>query len=157
MRRNHFEVYGDGRASITIRSTGDTGESLASFEIRVPPERVKQALDRAVRAGLGDFENRAVEAELRAAGRFPRLPTDLGFVVLTLNLETYRRPGNALQGPYVHTIVATEPRVMASALPDIHEFQALASLTEFLDECHRTATMSKKAGPGTRQPPASTP
>jgi len=130
---------------------------LAGYEIHVPPERVEEVLDRAVRAGLGDFDNRATEAELRAAGRFPHLPTDLGFVVLTLHLETYQRPGGAVRGPYVHTIVATEPRAIARALPEIHEYQALSSLTDFLDECHRTASASTKTGPDTRQRPASTP
>jgi len=157
MRRNGFEVFGDGRVIVTIRNAGGAGEVLASYETRVPPERVEEVLDRAVGAGLGDFDNRATVAELRAAGRFPQLPTDLGSVALTLHLETYQRPGSARRGPYVHKIVATEPRAIARALPEIHEYQALASLMEFLDECHRAAAASAKAGPDTRQPPASAP
>jgi len=157
MRRNCFEVFGDGRVIVTIRNAGGAGEVLGGYETHVPPERVEEVLDRAVRAGLGDFDNRATVADLRAAGRFPKLPTDLGFVVLTLHLETYQRPGGARRRPYTHTIAATEPRAMASALPEIHEYEALASLTEFLDECHRTAAASAKAGPDTRQSPTSTP
>lgn len=157
MQKIQFEVFGEGRVIVTIRNAGGAGEVLARDEIRVAPERIEQTLDRAIRAGIGDFDNKAVEAEIHAAGRFPRLPTDLGSVALTLLLETYQRTGEAAQLPYVHSIVVTEPRAMAKALPDVHEYQALASLVEFLDECYRTATVSKKTGPGTRQPPASTP
>lgn len=140
MERIQFEVFGDGRVVVTIRNAGGAGEVLARHETRVLPERVEEVLDRAVGAGLGDFDNRATEAELRATGRFPQLPTDLGSVALTLRFESYRRGGEAPRAPYAHSIIATDPRVMASALPDIPEYQALAAVGLFLDDCFRTAT-----------------
>ena len=139
MRRARFEVFGDGRVAVTISNSGERGEVLARHETRVSADRVEETLDHAVVSGLAAFDLRSVEADLRASGRFPVLPTDIGSVSLEFRFQSFQPACGAELAPYSHSLVAMEPRAMARALPSIPEYQALYSLTLFFEECYRAA------------------
>lgn len=148
MRRDQFEVLGDGRVAVTIRSSGERGEVLARHETRVSADRLEETLDHAVVSGLATFDLRSVEADLRTKGRFPVLPTDIGSVSVEFRFQSFRPACGAEQAPYSHSLLAMEPRAMARALPSIPEYQALYSLTLFFEECSRAAHLGKaEAGP----------
>lgn len=148
MRRTRFEAFGDGRVAVTIRNSGESGEVLARHKTRVSADRLEEVLDHAVVSGLAAIDLRSVEADLRAKGRFPVLPTDIGSVSLEFRFQSFQPACGAELAPYSHALVTMEPRAMTRALPSIPEYQALYSLTLFFEECYRAADPRRgEAGP----------
>jgi hypothetical protein len=126
---SRITVFADGRCE--YRRTDNHGNEHSRSEFRLTTEEVAALLDRAVHAGLMEFDREEVKARMLAS-QPPHIVHDAPTMFLEINLERYRAPGDRDAVPASNSMSLRAISAEARIFPDIEEIQAMADIAKKL-------------------------
>lgn len=130
-------IFADGRYEYQL--TDLSGQRVfKKHEVQLASEEVTALLDRAVHAGLMEFDRDIIEERKRAIHP-PYIASDAGTMFLEINLERYRGPGQPEAKARSHSMSLKDAYFQAQVFTSIEEIQALKDIGRTLEDFQHRA------------------
>lgn len=133
-------VFGDGRYEYQL--TTHSGKKIAEdrLEVQLSNDEMTRLLDRAVHAGLMEFDKAAVEQKMRALAP-PFHVNDAVTMFVDIHLERYRASNEKEAAPASRSMSIRAVGSHAKIFTEIEEIQALNDVAETMAAFRRSAEL----------------